>query len=79
MLAPRLAPLGFSASQIDAMVKHTGPRTRDDAGFTFSDLTQRLLPAIVLAAYPASAVDPMRALAMTEAMAPTPPFRDAAA
>lgn len=79
VLAPRLAPLGFSASQIDAMVKHTGPRTTDDAGFTFSDLTQRLLPAIVLAAYPASAVDPMRALAMAEAMAPTPPFRDAAA
>ena len=49
----RLQQLGFSKPQIDADCR--GDRRADgrDYGFTFSDLTQRLLPAIVLDAYPA--------------------------
>lgn len=78
ILAPRLAPLGFRPHHIAEMIALTGPRAVDEPGFTFSDLTQRLLPAIVLEAYPASAVDPKRALALAKAMAPTPQFRDEA-
>ena len=47
-------------------------------GFTFSDLTQRLLPAIVLDAYPHRRVDPDSALNIARDMAPTAPFQDAA-
>ena len=53
-----LRGLGFSESQIVDVVKATGARNGVEYGFTFSDLTQRLLPAIVLDAYPDGAVDP---------------------
>ena len=76
VLAGPLAQLGFSAPQIDAMVAATGACRGRDYGFTFSDLTQRLLPSIVLDAYPGSAVDPARALNLVQAMEPTPPFRE---
>jgi AAA+ superfamily predicted ATPase len=76
VLGPRLAPLGFTKTDVDQMISLTGARTKTEAGFTFSDLTQRLLPAIVLDAYPERAVNPKRALEIARDMAPTPPFRD---
>ena len=76
VLAEPLTLLGFSTSQVVAVVAATGPRKGREHGFTFSDLTQRLLPTIVLDAYPASAVAPARALAIAKAMEPTPPFRE---
>ena len=48
-------------------------------GFTFSDLTQRLLPTLVLDAYPDEPVTPKRAFELLAAMKPTPPFRDGGA
>lgn len=68
--------LGFSQPQIDALVKSTGPGKNCEYGFTFSDLTQRLIPAIVLDAYPSQPVDPTRALDIALAMKPTPPFQE---
>ena len=62
MLADPLKQLGFSKPQIDALVAATGAQNGRAYGFTFSDLTQRLLPAIVLDAYPANAVSPARAV-----------------
>ncbi|HEV2146275.1 MAG TPA: AAA family ATPase [Longimicrobiaceae bacterium] len=76
VLAEPLESLGLCAGQIAALVAATGPRDGRDYGFTFSDLTQRLLPSIILDAYPTVAVDPERALATARAMGPTPPFRD---
>ena len=76
VLSPHLRQLGFSQAQIAAVVDATGPRRQGDYGFTFSDLTQRLLPAIVLDAYPDDPVDADRALKITQAMTPTAPFRD---
>ena len=55
-----------------------GQRQHEDYGFTFSDLTQRLLPAIVLDAYPDGPVNADSALKITQAMIPTAPFRDGA-
>ena len=78
VLAPHLHQLGFSQAQIAAVVDATGPRQHGGYGFTFSDLTQRLLPAIVLDAYPDGPVDADRALKITQAMTPTAPFRDGA-
>lgn len=76
LLTTRLEPLGLKSGQIDALVDATGPTRKDGFGFTFSDLTQRLLPAIVLDAYPSRAVNPEGALAIARAMTPTPPFQD---
>ena len=74
-LAP-LRKLGFSDAHIAAVVKATGACQDRVYGFTFSDLTQRLLPAIVLDAYPDSAVDPDRAISIAETMIPTEPFHE---
>jgi len=76
VLSLRLEPLGLSKTHIDALVAATGPRRGSEYGFTFSDLTQRLLPSIVLDAYPARAVDGARAVEIARALAPTPPFQD---
>jgi hypothetical protein len=62
---------------IDRLVAATGPqRGVRKHGFTFSDLMQRLLPTIVLDAYPVRAVDGGRAIEIAREMVPTPPFRD---
>ena len=74
MQAP-LQQLGFSPSQIEAIIIATGSREGNSYGFTFSDLTQRLLPAIVLDAYPARPVDPVKALEIARHMMPTTPFQ----
>jgi len=79
VLGPALKQLGFSPAQIEAVVTATGARKEGDYGFTFSDLTQRLLPAIVLDAYPTQTVTGARALEIARTMAPTPPFQDGAA
>ena len=75
-MAPALGQLGFSSGQIEAMVVETGPREDRSHGFTYSDLTQRLLPAIVLDAYPERAVNPDSALEIARNMMPTVPFQD---
>ena len=77
VLAPHLRQLSLSEAQIAAIVAATGPRQNWDYGFTFSDLTQRLLPAIVLDAYPDGAVEPNRAIEIARAMVPTSPFQEA--
>lgn len=74
VLAVPLEGLGFSKSEIARIVALTGPQSDREYGYTFSDLTQRLLPAIVLDAYPQSAVRASRALEIAQAIVPTPPF-----
>jgi AAA+ superfamily predicted ATPase len=76
LLSAPLAELGFSATQIEQIVIATGPRVPNGYGFTFSDLTQRLLPGIVLDAYPAKAVAPGRAVEIAKSLTPTPPFQE---
>jgi AAA+ superfamily predicted ATPase len=76
VLAPPLKQLGFSEPNIVALVAATGPREGRKYGFTFSDLTQRLLPAIVLDAYPGKSVTASRALDIAHDMIPTPPFQE---
>ena len=78
VMEPPLQQLGFSPQKIKAMIAATGPRGEGRYGFTFSDLTQRLLPAIVLEAYPSRRVDPNTALKIARKMTPTAPFQDGA-
>lgn len=73
VLGPKLGEIGFDQQEIDAIVDATGGRN-GESGFTYSDLTQRLIPAIVLDAYPDRPISPERALDIAEEMVPTPPF-----
>ena len=76
VIEPSLKDLGFSKQQIEIMATATGKQKERDYGFTYSDLTQRLLPAIVLDAYPNQKVDPHRALEIARNMLPTEPFKE---
>ncbi len=55
LLHRRLGDAGFSKADLQALVAATGEQVKRPYGFTYSDLTQRLLPAIVLDAYPSGA------------------------
>ena len=76
VLEEPLTELGLSSSDIDAIVSLTGESSNRKYGFTFSDLMQRLLPDMVLDAYPTGPVGPRRALEIARAMTPTPPFQE---
>lgn len=76
VLSNPLKQLQFSEANIKAVIKATGPRDDNNYGFTFSDLTQRLLPTIILDAYPGRSVDPGRAIEIAMSMKPTPPFQE---
>ncbi len=69
-----LKEVGFTDEEIAEVVELTGSSNNGKLGFTYSDLTQRLLPTLVLDAYPDSAVEHKRAIAIIRAMAPTPNF-----
>lgn len=76
LLEPILGQLGFNDTQLEAVVSATGPAKKGSPGFTYSDLTQRLIPSIILEAYPDRPITPSRALAIATEMQPTPPFKD---
>jgi AAA+ superfamily predicted ATPase len=66
---------GLTAKQISEITSLTG-RGDQEYGFTYSDLTQRLLPAIVLDAFPDGPIKFERVRALTAQMKPTPPFNE---
>lgn len=70
-----LTELGFGNAQIDEIVRLTAGG-KDGVGFTFSDLTQRLLPTLILDAYPDKPVRFERAVEILRTMKPTPRFRE---
>ena len=71
-----LKELSFSDKEIKEIVMITGKQNGRDHGFTFSDLTQRLIPAIVLDSYPHSKVNSSRAIEIARSLVPTPPFKE---
>lgn len=71
-----LTELGFSKHDIKEIVTLTGPQNGRDYGYTFSDLVQRLIPSLVLDAYPDKAIDPARAIEITKSVIPTSPFKE---
>lgn len=79
ILTDALADVGLGADDIGHLVHLTGPANGRAYGFTFSDLTQRLLPAIVLDAFPDRPISPGLATRVAESMLPTPPFQSASA
>ncbi|MBX7140179.1 MAG: AAA family ATPase [Chitinophagales bacterium] len=71
-----LKELGFSEKEIGQMVSITGAHNGRDYGFTFSDLTQRLIPSIILDAYPDRAVTTDEAIEIAKNLIPTSPFKE---
>jgi len=71
-----LFELGLSDKQQEEIVHVTGKNGNREYGFTFSDLKQRLIPEIVLDAYPNGPVVGERAIEIAKKMIPTPPFFD---
>jgi len=71
-----LEELGFSAQQIHSLVVATGATHGRPYGYTYSDLALRLLPGLLLAAYPSNPVTFELAKEVVERHPPTPPFRD---
>jgi len=76
VLASPLKDLGFSEEEISSIVGITGNQNDREFGYTFSDLVQRLLPAIVLDAYPDQPINPSRAIEIAKQIIPTPPFQE---
>ena len=72
---------GFELAEetIEKLVVATGDRGDGRPGFTYSDLTQRLVPTAILDAYPDAALSADLLLTVAEDLGPTPPFNDMAA
>ncbi|WP_300532631.1 AAA family ATPase [Maricaulis sp.] len=75
VLSPYLQQLGVSQEGVRQIVSATGPSQAREVGFTYSDLTQRLLPTIVLEAFPNHPVSEQRAIEIARNLAATPPFK----
>jgi AAA+ superfamily predicted ATPase len=76
VLEAPLSEAGFASMEINRIVELTGPQGQGAYGYTFSDLTQRLLPTLVLDAYPDRPVTFQRAQQIIASMKPAPPFKD---
>lgn len=77
MFADAFGDIGFAAKQIDQLVAATGTHASGTV-YTFSDISQRIIPRIVLEAYPSKPVSFDAALQVVKSVLPTPPFKDAA-
>lgn len=75
-LKPVLEEIGFTPQQIHALVVATGATYGRSYGYTYSDLAQRLLPGLVLAAYPSKPITYDLAKEVVERHPPTPPFKE---
>lgn len=71
---------GFDLAEdtIEKLVIATGER-QDRPGFTYSDLTQRLVPTVIIAAYPDSPITADLVTTVAEDLPPSPAFSDIAA
>ena len=76
VLEAPLSEIGFTKKEIAEIVKRTGSTEERDYGFTYSDLTQRFLPTIVIDAYPENPVTYERTLEVMKSIHPTAPFRE---
>jgi SpoVK/Ycf46/Vps4 family AAA+-type ATPase len=75
-LKPVLEELGFTSQQIHSLVAATGATHGRPYGYTYSDLAQRFLPGLLLAAYPSAPITFELAKEVIEQHPPTPPFRE---
>lgn len=71
LLVQDLNGLGLENATIEQLAEMTGPHN-DSPGFSFSDLRTRLLPRIVIAAYPERRITDADAIAAAAGLKPSP-------
>ena len=71
-----LSDVGLSDEEISRLSDIATRETENGVGFSYSDLTQRLLPEIVLTAYPERPVRFRDISQIIESMSPTPAFKN---
>lgn len=76
LLEKSLLPLGLSSHDIDRLIEITGGKNTYSMPYTFSDITHRLIPNIILDAFPKKPVNGHDAISLAEVLIPTPPFQD---
>lgn len=74
VLTDALSGTGIEDDELVQLAKATGPSGARDYGYTYSDLTQRLVPSLVLDAFPDKPLSAARALEIANSTPPTPPF-----
>jgi AAA+ superfamily predicted ATPase len=75
LLDVQLAGTGLTHPDLEALAQHLGETKTRSYGYTFSDITQRFIPALVLAAYPKDRVTRHLAVEVINGMVPTQPFK----
>lgn len=78
LLRATFGDLGFTETQLAELATVTGSTNGRVFGYTYSDISQRLLPEIVLDAFPDEPVHYERALSIAQDLKPTPPFSNGA-
>lgn len=66
----------FTKADLQSLAKLCGPRAKRDYGMTYSDLTQKFLPSLVLEAYPDRGLTVEVAKTVMQRIDPTPPFQE---
>jgi len=74
LLQVSLGGAGLTETQIAELARKTGPRNGHDFGYTWSDLSDRLIPSAILAAYPDRPLTYPLVVEHLELISPTKPF-----
>lgn len=74
MLHAALSDVGITDDQVQILARTIGPNGESSYGFTYSDIAQRLLPEILLDAFPERQIAFERVLEIAKTLEPTPPF-----
>jgi SpoVK/Ycf46/Vps4 family AAA+-type ATPase len=69
---------GLSESDLADLVRQTGPLEGRPYGYSYSDLTMRLIPGAVIDAFPDAPLRPARIAELVASHPPTAPFSDGA-
>lgn len=64
-------------SELNEIASALGKNSHRDYGHTYSDITQRFLPTLVLSAYPDNKITHKKALSIANSLKPTPQFKEA--
>ncbi len=67
---------GLSEGDLANIVRSTGPVDGRSYGYTYSDLTMRLIPGVVFDAFPDKPLSAKRIAELVEGHPPTPPFAE---
>lgn len=75
LLEKQLNGLDWPQKELDALATRIADKEKYGYSYTFSDVTQRIMPAAILAAYPDQKLTPSILAKAIDATPPTPPFQ----